>query len=96
MEVVLILPEESVATTVIMFTPSVKVILAFQFVVPVARMPFTVIFRMSILSDAVPETVTVLLMEVVPSVGDGIVTDGEVVSDSRETFISQTSAAPAP
>ena len=77
---VTMLPDESVATTVIGFEPSVSVMPLFQLVVPVAMMPFTLTDATAMLSDDVPETVSVGEVKVAPFVGDVIVTMGEVVS----------------
>jgi len=75
-----ILPDESVAITVIVFEPSVSVMPLLQLVVPAAMMPFTLTLATAILSDDVPETVSVGEVKVAPFVGDVTVTMGEVVS----------------
>ena len=77
---VAVLPDESVASTAIVFVPSVRVIALLQLVVPVARIPFTVTDAMAVSSDAVPETVIVDVVIIVPSVGNVMVMIGGVES----------------
>src|SRR5665648_909102 len=85
MVAVAVLPDESVATTVMMFEPSVSVMPLLQLVVPVAVMPFTVTDATAILSEAVPETVIDSVVTVASSVGEVIVTVDKVVSSGTYT-----------
>src|SRR5665648_456294 len=73
---VAVLPDESVASTAIVFVPSVRVIALLQLVVPVARIPFTVTDATAVSSDAVPETVIVDVVTIAPSMGELIVNVG--------------------
>ncbi len=78
---VALLPEVSVATTVMVFAPSDRVMPLLQLVVPVARMPFTMTFATAVSSDAVPETVIVRFVTVESLVGDVMVIVGGVASN---------------
>ena len=65
---------------VMTFSPSMRLTSAFQFVVPVAEMPFTVTDATAVSSEAVPETMIVGVVTVVPAMGEVMERDGEVVS----------------
>src|SRR5665648_401636 len=65
MRSVTMLRDESVASTVMLFLSSVRIMSAFQLVVPVARIPFTVTDATAMLSEAVPE---IVIMDVVTAV----------------------------
>jgi len=75
-----VLPDVSVAITVMVFEPSVSVMPLLQLVVPVAMMPFTLTLATATLSDDVPETVIVDVVIIAPSVGVVIMIVGDVVS----------------
>ena len=75
-----VLPSLSVATTVIVFSPSESVMGLLQVSVPSAVSPFTVTFAIPESSEAVPVTVISGVVTVEPSAGDVMVTTGAVVS----------------
>jgi len=81
-----VLPDESVAITVMEFVPSIKVTFAFQLVVPVAMIPFTETDAMSISSDAVPDIVIMDVFTFVPLRGEVILRLGDVLSVSAASM----------
>ena len=78
------IPSLSVATTVIVFSPSESVSGLLHVSVPAAFSPFTVTLAIPEPSEAVPETVISDILTVEPSTGDIIVITGAVVSSVTE------------
>ena len=77
----------SVATTVIVFSPSVSVMVLLQVSVPSAVSPFTVTLAIPESSEAVPDTVISGVLTVEPSVCDVMVMTGGVVSKGTSVIL---------